>query len=108
MLRLGFSRQARQARSLGCSIASYTPPSERIRTWFLHHRRALATASTPLQQERIPLRQQLKAEAKREKAQKRQKGKADDAPSHDGWELTVGLEIHAQLNTAAKLFSSGC
>ncbi|KAL1991346.1 hypothetical protein VTN49DRAFT_5338 [Thermomyces lanuginosus] len=105
MLRLGFSRQARQARSLGCSIASYTPPSERIRTWFLHHRRALATASTPLQQERIPLRQQLKAEAKREKAQKRQKGKADDAPSHDGWELTVGLEIHAQLNTAAKLFS---
>jgi aspartyl-tRNA(Asn)/glutamyl-tRNA(Gln) amidotransferase subunit B len=56
--------------------------------------------------ERVPLRKQLKDEAKSLKTQKRQKGRKDEIPNHDGWELTVGIEIHAQLNTEAKLFSS--
>jgi aspartyl-tRNA(Asn)/glutamyl-tRNA(Gln) amidotransferase subunit B len=56
----------------------------------------------------VPLRKQLKDEAK----QKRLEIKAgvskvssnDDLPLED-WELTVGIEIHAELNTSRKLFS---
>ena len=28
-------------------------------------------------------------------------------PSEDGWETVIGLEIHAQIKTPYKLFSSG-
>ncbi|TWU78249.1 hypothetical protein ED733_008133 [Metarhizium rileyi] len=51
-----------------------------------------------------PLRKLLKEEAKLAKKQGKTKSKAD-SQTVDGWELTVGLEIHAQLNTARKLFS---
>jgi hypothetical protein len=51
------------------------------------------------------LRKQLKDEAKALKAQRRQKEGKEEIPGHDAWELTVGIEIHAQLNTEAKLFS---
>lgn len=58
----------------------------------------------------VPLRKQLKDEAKANKSQ-RNKVKLPDAgdlvgtPISRKWELTVGLEIHAQLNTERKLFS---
>lgn len=52
----------------------------------------------------IPLRKQLKDEAKQAKKQGKKKSKGD-SQTVDGWELTVGIEIHAQLNTARKLFS---
>lgn len=62
----------------------------------------------PLQSEapadRVPLRKQLKQEAKTLKAQKRQRKEIEEA-SRQEWELTVGVEIHAQLDTEAKLFS---
>ncbi|OAX81254.1 glutamyl-tRNA(Gln) amidotransferase subunit B, mitochondrial [Emergomyces africanus] len=51
----------------------------------------------------VPLRKQLKEEAKAKRVAKR-KGSAP-APDHEDWELTVGIEIHAQLDTDAKLFS---
>jgi aspartyl-tRNA(Asn)/glutamyl-tRNA(Gln) amidotransferase subunit B len=53
-----------------------------------------------------PLRKQLKDEAKAAKAasKNKKKYKANNQVV-DGWELTVGIEIHAQLNTARKLFS---
>lgn len=53
-----------------------------------------------------PLRKKLKDEAKRAKKEGagRKKAKADDQ-TVPGWELAVGIEIHAQLNTARKLFS---
>lgn len=53
----------------------------------------------------VPLRKQLKAEEKAQKASGRKK--ADNASKQvvPGWELTVGIEIHAQLNTGHKLFS---
>lgn len=52
----------------------------------------------------MPLRKQLKDEAR--KAKKEGKGKQKkDSQTVDGWELTVGIEIHAQLNTTKKLFS---
>ena len=63
----------------------------------------------------VPLRKQLKDEAKRKREAQRLSGiqdKTSDAGngSHGstskGWKLTVGLEIHAQLNTERKLFSN--
>ncbi|KAF4850331.1 Glutamyl-tRNA(Gln) amidotransferase subunit B [Colletotrichum siamense] len=52
-----------------------------------------------------PLRKKLKEEKKllkKESKGKKPKGSNQTVP---GWELTVGIEIHAQLNTARKLFS---
>ncbi len=57
----------------------------------------------------VPLRKQLKDEAKAKKtggaAAARKKKSQDVDPRLAEWELTVGIEIHAQLNTARKLFS---
>lgn len=65
-------------------------------------------SSAPLRrQEAIPLRKHLKDEAKRKKAEAKiapNKRPAVD-PRLSKWELTVGIEIHAELNTAHKLFS---
>ncbi|KAL2127404.1 hypothetical protein VTI74DRAFT_10806 [Chaetomium olivicolor] len=52
-----------------------------------------------------PLRKQLKDQAKAAKASGKKKKKNADNQTVPGWELTVGIEIHAQLNTARKLFS---
>ncbi len=49
-----------------------------------------------------PLRKQLKDKAKAQKASGHSKKRQHSVP---GWELTVGIEIHAQLNTSRKLFS---
>jgi aspartyl-tRNA(Asn)/glutamyl-tRNA(Gln) amidotransferase subunit B len=56
------------------------------------------------------LRKHLKDEAKRKRADARSSNgsvakKASD-PLLEKWELTVGIEIHAELNTACKLFST--
>ncbi|ETS75275.1 Glutamyl-tRNA(Gln) amidotransferase subunit B [Pestalotiopsis fici W106-1] len=53
----------------------------------------------------VPLRKQLKDEAKKAKASGKKKKKNANNQLVEGWELTVGIEIHAQLNTARKLFS---
>lgn len=70
-------------------------------------RRALATTTVKRDEPVVPLRKQLKDQAK----QKKLKAKAgvtevveEDASISD-WELTVGIEIHAELNTSRKLFS---
>ncbi|KAK0611694.1 GatB/GatE catalytic domain-containing protein [Immersiella caudata] len=52
-----------------------------------------------------PLRKQLKEQAKALKASGQKKKKNIDNQTVPGWELTVGIEIHAQLNTVRKLFS---
>lgn len=57
------------------------------------------TAAAP-----VPLRKQLKEEAKARKASGHT-GKKNNGQTVPGWELTVGIEIHAQLNTDKKLFS---
>ncbi|SMR56273.1 unnamed protein product [Zymoseptoria tritici ST99CH_1A5] len=59
-------------------------------------------------QDAVPLRKHLKDEAKRKKADAKKDGtnkKAKVDPRQEKWELTVGIEIHAELNTANKLFS---
>lgn len=60
-----------------------------------------------------PLRKQLKDEAKRKKKLAKAVGASNgqiDAvkDSSADWELTVGIEVHAELNTAYKLFSQAC
>lgn len=70
--------------------------------------RGLATTSNA-GPEAVPLRKHLKDEAKRKKAEAKasnngnKKQKVD--PRLEKWELTVGIEVHAELNTACKLFS---
>ncbi|KAL4785703.1 Glutamyl-tRNA amidotransferase subunit B, mitochondrial [Aspergillus varians] len=65
--------------------------------------RCLQTSSTD-SQDRVPLRKQLKQDAKAMKSRKRERREQAEA-SRQKWELTVGVEIHAQLNTETKLFS---
>lgn len=71
--------------------------------------RGLTTATNP-GPDAVPLRKHLKDEAKRKKAEAKasnngnKKQKVD--PRLEKWELTVGIEVHAELNTACKLFSS--
>lgn len=74
----------------------------------LPYRRLLQTQVTA--EPNVPFRKQLKDEIqskrqyeKPETPQKSQKRAGDELLSQ--WELTVGLEIHAQLNTEHKLFS---
>lgn len=56
--------------------------------------------------EPVPLRKQIKEEIKRRKADKRTQPAQANKESLEDWELTIGIEIHAQLNTSEKLFSS--
>jgi aspartyl-tRNA(Asn)/glutamyl-tRNA(Gln) amidotransferase subunit B len=71
--------------------------------------RGLTTAQAP-GPDAVPLRKHLKDEAKRKKAEAKasnngnKKQKVD--PRLEKWELTVGIEVHAELNTACKLFSN--
>ena len=77
------------------------------------HARHLQTEAT--QATHVPFRKQLKDESKRKRdAQKLDAiqrntldaGRKSDASKSRKWKLTVGLEIHAQLNTERKLFSN--
>lgn len=71
------------------------------------HRRTINTAANVSRADTIvPLRKQLKEEAKRAKGQARNNRGQKNAAASNDWELTVGIEIHAQLNSETKLFSS--
>lgn len=67
------------------------------------HREPPTTASKPNLTSHTPLRKQLKTRAKTQKKSKAAVSARQQTVS--GWELTVGIEIHAQLNTRRKLFS---
>ncbi|KAK3313229.1 GatB/GatE catalytic domain-containing protein [Apodospora peruviana] len=60
---------------------------------------------TPPTPPRVPFRKQQKDQAKTAKVHSEKKKKNANKQTVPGWELTVGIEIHAQLNTARKLFS---
>nr|POF27666.1 glutamyl-trna(gln) amidotransferase subunit b, mitochondrial [Quercus suber] len=59
----------------------------------------------------VPFRKHLKDEAKRKKVEQRKTGGSHASKRQlpdaqlDKWELTVGIEVHAELNTTFKLFS---
>ncbi|KIW05713.1 aspartyl/glutamyl-tRNA(Asn/Gln) amidotransferase, B subunit [Verruconis gallopava] len=109
MLAKGFSSPVRSfinIRNSGICLFINHPPAY----WNIQQRalvRSLATSTSQPNELLIPLRKQLKAEAKqkRERARSGPTAEETDTVSTDGWELTVGIEIHAELNTARKLFS---
>src|ERR1039457_4940063 len=71
-----------------------------------HSTQASSTLEDIIPETTIPFRKQLKDEAKKRKVGgSRQKSKKDNQKL-ENWELTVGIEIHAQLNTERKLFSA--
>ena len=73
--------------------------------------RSLQTDSQTAAEDATPFRKALKDASKQQKKEKRASSDqlSDPKKSHDArletWELTVGIEIHAELNTARKLFS---
>ncbi|KAH6721632.1 glutamyl-tRNA amidotransferas-like protein subunit B [Leptodontidium sp. MPI-SDFR-AT-0119] len=89
----GCLRQLRQCRQTAQSVCSQR-----------YHTTQTSTDSS-LADSPIAYRKQLKDEAKTRKADGAKKSNKDNQ-TLDEWELTVGIEIHAQLNTARKLFSS--
>ena len=64
-------------------------------------------ASRRQNQEGSALRKELKEEKKATRTARRVEGVAENVnkDARGDWRLTVGIEIHAQLNTARKLFS---
>lgn len=95
-------------KSLGPRCVQYVrvPTLRKLVSWPALDQRAIATVASP---ETIPHRKQLKDEAK----QRRLAGNAEHDEARKAkeerakrWELTVGIEVHAQLNTERKLFSS--
>ncbi|RAL01686.1 glutamyl-tRNA(Gln) amidotransferase subunit PET112 [Aspergillus ibericus CBS 121593] len=107
MLRPWLRQCPRATRSLACSQCHLPRPQFTRRTL---NPRSLSQPIRTLQTtaaespDRVPLRKQLKQDAKAVKARKRQTRENEEA-SRQKWELTVGIEIHAQLNTESKLFS---
>ncbi|KAF2213730.1 hypothetical protein CERZMDRAFT_38806 [Cercospora zeae-maydis SCOH1-5] len=108
------NRVARTATSLSLSNAPCSalraPRACFVAKW-LQSRRKLTTSPLVANQHEtnaVPLRKHLKDEAKRKKAEAKlsssKRPKSD--PRLEKWELTVGIEIHAELNTKCKLFSS--
>ncbi|KAL5601433.1 hypothetical protein BROUX41_002580 [Berkeleyomyces rouxiae] len=94
----------RRLPALSAAIATFsaTAPATYRRSRF--HTEASRRSEQPAAT--VPLRKRLKEEAKRQKLQNvKPKFKASNQ-TVPGWELTVGIEIHAQLNTPTKLFSS--
>lgn len=97
-----FKQYARHSRIIcrpfgACQVALLSTTSARYDT-------ANASGATPL-------RKQLKEEAKRKKKLAKASVTGDGNHVRDlsnEWELTVGIEVHAELNTAHKLFSQAC
>ncbi|KAI7656008.1 hypothetical protein KC319_g9829 [Hortaea werneckii] len=110
---------ARQAPLTGWLVRAYSASAgARLRTprpcilanWPRWRNARHVTTTVPRSQEAVPLRKHLKDEAKRKKnvAKSNNAGatkKQPIDPRLEQWELTVGIEIHAELNTAQKLFS---
>ena len=83
--------------------------------WTLLNNHARALQTNAVQAHDVPFRKQLKDEAKKKRQAERNvredhstghRGKEEEVLRLDKWKLTVGLEIHAQLNTERKLFST--
>ncbi|ROT38397.1 aspartyl/glutamyl-tRNA amidotransferase subunit B [Sodiomyces alkalinus F11] len=92
----------RVAASCSCSRCLQPFSPQATRAVHVSTSSAASPADTPI----IPLRKKLKDEAKQLKKESRKnKAQKGSAQTVDGWELTVGIEIHAQLNTSRKLFS---
>ncbi|KAI0475664.1 GatB/GatE catalytic domain-containing protein [Xylariaceae sp. FL0804] len=96
--------RASMPRDSGASASASASASAPVRGLHSHASGAETTESSP-SPIHVPLRKRLKEEAQRQKAAGKKKKRNANNQVVEGWELTVGIEIHAQLNTAAKLFS---
>jgi len=93
-----------------CNPRLYLHSNCRIRPLKLHSynltlgRGVRSTSS--LYEQIVPLRKKLKDEAKKRRIEsKATLARSKDDVNLGNWELTVGVEIHAELNTSRKLFS---
>lgn len=92
-----------------CLRRARRPPSTPARA---SPARSIQTTTAPPPTDDAPFRKALKDAAKKKKKDERAaSGSSRNAskarsPRLEKWELTVGIEIHAELNTARKLFSS--
>lgn len=91
----------------GCLLRHTRQTAQFLYTQRYHTTQAQTSdLSSPLPGLITPFRKQLKDEAKRQKVERSGKKTKGGNQKVDNWELTVGIEIHAQLNTARKLFSA--
>lgn len=108
----------RLATSSSCSGTTYQWQALRLTSFQLHrciplpHPRSLQIEAP--EASHVPFRKQLKDETKRKREAQRldviqaynhDASKENNCSKSSKWKLTVGLEIHAQLNTERKLFS---
>lgn len=97
---------ARPARSL--SRLRARPACALFLSWD-HAKQLYQQSARYSQKDNTPLRKRLKDETKARKIAGVTQGRGSDAFKDEArareWELTVGIEIHAQLNAARKLFS---
>ncbi len=94
--------------TLRCSSRLYSHSNCRTRLLRLHSRDfslglGVVRSTSSLYEQVVPLRKELKDEAKRRRIES--KSRVKDNAKLANWELTVGIEIHAELNTSRKLFS---
>ncbi|WYZ43191.1 hypothetical protein EsH8_VI_000890 [Colletotrichum jinshuiense] len=100
----------------GCLASARRPysrvPARSVPIWALasrlgESRATYATTVASLEEPAppVPLRKKLKEEKKQLKKEARNQKSKGSNQTVEGWELTVGIEIHAQLNTERKLFS---
>ncbi|KAL6707777.1 hypothetical protein ACN47E_003677 [Coniothyrium glycines] len=95
-----------------CRRAGRTDVWNRLTIPTIAPHRSLQTDTTRTTHDDAPFRKALKDSAKQKKKDKKLLGQnlkgaaASSDPRLERWELTVGIEIHAELNTARKLFSS--
>ncbi|KAK3388475.1 hypothetical protein B0T20DRAFT_457128 [Sordaria brevicollis] len=97
----GVKRQRANARAGAVIPSRQLQPRQ-----FARHLTTETSSTTSSPPPVTPFRKQLKEQAKALKKSGAKKKKSSDNQTVPGWELTVGIEIHAQLNTSAKLFSS--
>lgn len=89
--------------NIGCPCGRPIPPRTQL---VQRNSRRFHESRHCIQNELVPLRKRLK-DAKRSRKSDKTPGESNPATElqDSRWELTVGIEIHAQLNTASKLFS---
>ena len=87
-------------RTVSCSSRVHVNHSRRFRNLHASH---IPQGSRPSIREQI--RNDIDNKKQHDRHASPQQTKTNDSSS-DRWELTVGIEIHAQLNTERKLFSS--
>lgn len=88
---------------LACRRSSDVQPPFYLKR--VSHGRGLHFSNPVLQDDRNPLRKELKDAART--ARLATAATCVQSPDVlDDWDLTVGIEVHAQLNTSHKLFSS--